>query len=170
MPSSSLNLVELDVILERVQLEYLAGDPAHLQSNPILDAVQDVYDQLAAGVRRLAIEGQAVIQEARDAVVETWQRRSAELKEKAGEALSLFQKMVGDLIRELMEAIARAAPKTLNSPPAFEIKTIKFKMSLAVAPSVSLAAQEVFRLAVSAGTDVEYTYEVISGKETLPES
>lgn len=165
-----LNIDELQIIAESVQLEFLGGDPISLQqSNQVLDAVQNVYDRLVDGLKLVSEQGQAAIARARDQVVQAWDECSLDLKNKSGEALVLFQNMVGSLINKMMEALVGSAPTNLGSNPAFAIETIKFKMSLAVSPSVGLAAQEVLRLAATSGADIEFTYKIVAADQPSKE-
>lgn len=99
-------------------------------------------------------------------VVTAWEVERDRLKEKAGEALDLFQRMVTDLIRTMMEAIASVAPATLKEGAA-ALDQFSFKMTLSASPSVGLAAQEVLRLAASAGIEIHFIYKLADkGKAT----
>jgi hypothetical protein len=158
----NLTIFELYVILDEVEARHLTVDPRRLQSNPVLNAAQAVFKSLRAAIDEVCLRGEAFLEQARNKVVAAWEVECDRLKEKAGEALDLFQRMVTDLIRTMMEAIASVAPVTLKEGTA-TLDQFSFKMTLSASPSVGLAAQEVLRLAASAGIEIHFIYKLATG-------
>ena len=161
MSQEALTLAKIIEAAEDVRQTHLYVELSVLPSNPVLNAVNNVYEKLVDGIKRLSIEGHAAFEQAKEEVVKVWEEQIPRLKDRVDEALVLFQKMISDLIRRMMETIAGAVPIKLDSAGGGIIDSISYKMSLAVSPSVAVAAQEVFRLAVSGGLDVQIQYKFV---------
>lgn len=158
----NLTLSELQAIFNEVEGRHLIQDPKRLHANPVLNAAHEVFRSLRAATDEVCLRGASILEEARDRVVAVWEVELERLKDKAAEALDLFQRMVTDLIRTMMDAVASVAPLTLREGAA-TLDQCSFKMTLSASPSVGLAAQEVLRLAASAGIEVQFSYKLNGG-------